>query len=634
LGIKVSPLDEENIYLFNNGCNYRCYQLLGAHLTAENGQEGVRFAVWAPKAKEVRIVGGFNNWQGQNHLMQLKKESGIWFLFIPKLKVGTLYKYEIHTPEGKNYLKSDPYGFHSEVRPNTASVVYDLKGYEWQDTEWQQRKNSAVNYQSPMLIYEVHLGSWRRGMDNAMMSYRELAEVLPGYAADMGYTHLEIMPLAEHPLDDSWGYQVTGYYAVTSRYGIPHDFMYFVDKCHELGIGVIMDWVPGHFCKDDHGLRYFDGTPTYEPELEEMRENRGWGTANFNFARTEVMSFLISNALFWLDIYHIDGFRVDAVSNILYLDYGRKAGEWIPNKYGGNSNLEGIEFLRKVNQVVAYYYPNTLMMAEESTTWPMVSRPTDAGGLGFNFKWNMGWMNDILRYMSLDPIHRKWHHNLVTFSLMYAFSENFILALSHDEVVYGKGSLLEKMPGDYWQKFANLRAFYGYWMAHPGKKLLFMGGEFGQFIEWKSSSSLDWHLLNYGMHEKLHDYSRQLNHLYQQEEALQELDFSWQGFEWIDCNNYEQSIICFLRKTSETNEFILVVCNFTPVLRENYQIGVPLPGQYEEIFNSDWERFGGSGQENGGRLTSDQCPWHNQPYSLSIRIPPLATIYLKPVRQK
>jgi len=633
MGMKVSPLTEENIYLFNEGANYRSYQLMGAHITTEKGQKGVRFTVWAPNAREVRVVGDFNNWQGQETKMSLMGSSGIWVLFVPGLASGVFYKYEIHTWEGWNFFKSDPYAFYSELRPNTASRVWDLNGYEWKDFEWQEQKQSQAVYQSPLLIYEVHLGSWKRGPENTVLSYRELAEELPQYAAKMGYTHIELMPLAEHPFDGSWGYQATGYYSLTSRYGTPEDFMYFVDKCHQLGIGVIMDWVPGHFCKDDHGLRCFDGKPLYEPHSLERRENQEWGTANFDFGRTEVLSFLISNALFWLDVYHIDGFRVDAVSNILYLNYGRKEGEWTSNKYGGSGNLEGMEFLRKVNEIVFHYYPETLMIAEESTAWPMVSWPTNVGGLGFNFKWNMGWMNDMLSYVSLDPIYRKWNHNLVTFSFMYAFSENFILALSHDEVVHGKHSMLGKMPGDYWQQFANLRAFYGYWMAHPGKKLLFMGGEFGQFIEWKPADSLDWHLLDYGMHQKLHEYSRQLNHFYQREAALWEIDFDWQGFQWIDCHNYEQSIICFLRQAKEPDQFLLVVCNFTPELREDYRIGVPFLGQYQEVFNSDWECFGGSGQQNASQLTANDYQWHNQPYCLSLRIPPLATIYLKLVKE-
>lgn len=632
MGLHVSPLDEENLYLFNHGKHYHSYQLLGAHLTEEAEQQGVRFAVWAPHATEVRVVGEFNGWQGEAHRMKPLGQSGVWGLFIPALPVGTVYKYEVYTQAGWSWLKADPYGTYCEVRPHTASIVCDLGGYTWQDEEWQKNKGRQAAYEQPMLIYEVHMGSWKRGAEGETLTYRDLAEELPAYAAGMGYTHIELLPLVEHPFDGSWGYQATGYYALTSRYGTPEDFMYFVDRCHAHGLSVIMDWVPGHFCKDDHGLRLFDGTPTFESVDPIRSENLGWGTANFDFSRTEVLSFLISNALFWMEVYHIDGFRVDAVSNILYLDYGREEGQWRPNRYGGNGNLEGMAFLRKLNEVVFEYYPHALMIAEESTSWPMVSWPTHMGGLGFNFKWNMGWMNDMLKYMSLDPIHRKWNHNLVTFSFMYAFSENFILALSHDEVVHGKRSMLDKMPGDYWQKFANLRAFYGYWMAHPGKKLLFMGSEFGQFIEWKPSDSLDWHLLDYDMHGKLHAYSRELNHLYQRETALWQMDFSWDGFQWIDCSDYNQSIIVFMRKAPENGEVLLVVCNFTPEVREHYRIGVPFEGTYQEVFNSDWVQFGGSGQENPGELKAELQNWHNQPYSLPLRIPPLATIYLKPIR--
>jgi len=438
--------------------------------------------------------------------------------------------------------------------------------------------------------------------------------------------------VVEHPFDGSWGYQATGYYAVTSRYGTPHDFMYFVDCCHQKGIGVILDWAPGHFCKDAHGLRRYDGTPLYEGDNPQRAENPEWGTCNFDYGRPEVMSFLISNAMFWFEVYHIDGLRVDAVANMLYLDYGREQGCWTPNKYGGNGNLEAMTFLRKLNEAVFANYPAALMLAEESTAWPLISWPTYMGGMGFNFKWNMGWMNDMLRYMALDPIHRKYHHNLVTFSFMYAFSENFVLPLSHDEVVHGKCSLLNKMPGDYWQKFANLRAFYGYWMAHPGKKLLFMGGEFGQFIEWKYDDSLDWHLLEYPLHQKMHTYVRDLNALYRQEKPLWEIDCDWKGFQWIDCQDYNQSIITFMRIGQNSGDYVIVVCNFTPEVRENYRIGVPDNCCYEEVFNSDWDKYGGSGQQNAGPLEAEQTNWHNQPYSLNMRIPPLATIYLKPVR--
>lgn len=620
--LEMSLVDDTNTYLFNIGESEESYRFLGAHIC----QQGVRFAVWAPHAKKVAVIGDFNNWQGGEHAMQRKGESGIWELFIPQLKAGDLYKYEITAANGAVLHKADPYGFSSELRPATASRVTDLNIYEWQDEDWQQQKRENC-YNRPMLIYELHLGSWKRGADNRFLTYRELADELPDYLVKMGYTHLELMPLMEHPLDDSWGYQVTGYYALTSRYGRPEDFMYLIDRCHQKGISVLLDWVPGHFCRDAHGLLAFDGEPLYESRDSLRSENREWGTANFDFTVTEVVSFLVSNAVFWLDVYHLDGFRVDAVSNMLYHSYGRE--NWRPNRYGGNENLEAIAFLRKVNEVVFRRFPNALMIAEEATAWPMVSWPTYTGGLGFNFKWNMGWMNDILRYMELDPIFRKWDHNLVTFSLMYAFSENFILPLSHDEVVHGKKSLLDKMPGDYWQKFANLRAFYGYWMAHPGKKLLFMGGEFGQFIEWKPSDSLDWHLLEYEMHKKLHLYVQELNHFYVEEEAFWENDSDWSGFSWIDCNNCEQSILCFCRKSKDHE--VIVVSNFTPVCRFDYRIGVPKPGQYQEVWNSDQTRFGGSGQENRLLQEALREEYHGLPYSLTLTIPPLATIYLKRV---
>ena len=628
----VSQLSAEDIYLFHEGSNFSSYQLMGTHVVHESGSSGVRFTVWAPNALGVRVVGDFNGWQGGEHVMERVPSSGIWLLFVPKLAPGVIYKYEILTASGERILKADPYAVYAQLRPDTASIVYELDGYQWQDEKWQQAKKPPA-YQSPVIIYEVHLGSWRRGTNNEFLTYRQLAELLPEYAVRMGYTHIEIMPVAEHPFDGSWGYQATGYYAVTSRYGTPEDFMYFVDKCHEQGIGIIMDWVPGHFCKDDHGLRRFDGTPLYEYASVERGENTGWGTANFDLGRTEVLSFLISNALFWLEMYHIDGIRTDAVSNILYLNYGKEDSSFTPNKYGGNGNLEGAAFLRKLNEVVFEHHPGVLMMAEESTTWPMVSCPTNVGGLGFNFKWNMGWMNDMLRYMALEPVNRKWQHNLLTFSFMYAFSENFVLPLSHDEVVHGKKSMLDKMPGDYWQKFANLRAFYGYWMAHPGKKLLFMGGEFGQFIEWQESESLDWHILKHDKHSELQSYSRALNKFYQQEPALWQVDDNWHGFEWIDCSDYAQSIICFIRKAATVGEMLIVVCNFTPEVHASYRIGVPKLGLYQEVFNSDWEQFGGSGQLNAGQLEAENVSWQNKPYSLVLRIPPLATIYLKCTQQ-
>lgn len=630
--MNLSPLSEQNIYLFHEGTQFRSYQLLGAHVTRQDGTDGVRFAVWAPNAVSVGVVGDFNGWQAARYRMRREEQSGIWSLFVPGLKSGELYKYEIETIDGRRLLKADPYAFAAELRPGTASRIYDLSAYRWQDKEWEEEKKRHSVYEQPMLIYEVHLGSWRRDEAGNWLSYRDMADQLADYAADLGYTHVELLPVGEHPFDGSWGYQMTGYYAVTSRYGPPEDFMYLVDRCHARGIGVILDWAPGHFCKDDHGLRLFDGTPLYEPSCPERGENPEWGTANFDYGRPEVRSFLISNALFWLDVYHIDGIRVDAVANILYLDYGRESGQWTPNRYGGNGNLEGAEFLRKLNETVFLFYPQTMMIAEESTTWPMVSWPTYAGGLGFNFKWNMGWMNDMLRYMSLEGIHRQWNHQLVTFSFMYAFSENFILPLSHDEVVHGKKSLLDKMSGDYWQKFAGLRTLYGYWMAHPGKKLLFMGGEFGQFIEWKYDDSLDWHLLDYPMHHKMQQYVRALNQFYRREPALWQIDFDWHGFSWIDCQDAGQSIISFIRQGKNAADFLIVVCNFTPVFRENYRIGVPQSGSYREIFNSDREEYGGSGQKNAGDISSEPVGWHNREQSVVLNIPPLAVIYLQPVQ--
>ncbi len=629
---KPAPLDKETIYLFNKGCNYQSYRLLGAHLLEQKGVKGVRFVVWAPNARSVRVVGDFNAWDGERHAMSKVAGAGLWSLFVPGLEAGVQYKYDVEKADGWRWLKSDPYAFWSEMRPGTASVVYELGNYAWNDSEWLAAKKESSPYEKPMLIYEVHLGSWRRTPEGEPLNCRDIGDLLPAYAAEMGYTHIELLPVVEHPFDGSWGYQATGYYSFTSRYGRPEDFMYLVDKCHQHGLGVILDWVPGHFCKDDHGLRLFDGTHCYEPECSVKGENQGWGTSNFDYGRTQVQSFLISNAIFWQEIYHIDGFRVDAVSNILYLDYGREDGEWLPNRYGGNGNLEGIAFLRHLNAIIFQYDPKALMMAEESTSWPMVSWPTDTGGLGFNFKWNMGWMNDMLRYMETDPIHRKWYHQLVTFSFMYAFSENYILALSHDEVVHGKRSLLNKMPGDYWQKFANLRAFYGYWLAHPGKKLLFMGGEIGQFIEWDDKSSLDWHLLEHEMHQRLQTYCRDLNHFYRGQSALWQKDFDWSGFYWIDCSDYQQSIIVFARRSPKTGETLLVVCNFTPEVRYDYRIGVPELGSYEEVFNSDRKEYGGAGETNEG-LQAEKLKWQNQPYSLRLKLPPLATLYLRVQKQ-
>jgi 1,4-alpha-glucan branching enzyme len=625
--INTGEISDYDRYLFHEGRHFQSYRMLGAHPTVRNGIAGVRFAVWAPNALEVCVVGEFNCWQGKGHLMQRLDDSGIWELFVPSIVKGMLYKYEIVTSTGERKLKADPYAFWAEVRPGTASKVFPLDDYDWQDDRWRSGKPAAGGVCQPMYVYEVHLGSWRRNPDGTFYSYRQLADELVDYVADLSFTHVEVLPLAEHPLDGSWGYQATGYYAPTSRYGNPDDFKYFVNRCHERGIGVILDWVPGHFCKDDDGLRLFDGCPLYESGFSSLAENRGWGTLNFDFSRPEVWSFLIGNALYWLDIFHIDGLRADAVANMLYRDYGKQPGEWLPNRYGGKEDLEAIEFIKKLNEAVHQDHPQALVIAEESTSWPLLTRPVYLGGLGFDYKWNMGWMTDTLRYMSLDPLYRRWEHGLLTFSLLYAFSENFLLPLSHDEVVHGKKSLLDKMPGDYWQKFANLRAFYGYFMGHPGKKLLFMGGEFGQFSEWSEERELDWLLLDFEMHANLQQYVRDINRYCRQDQAFWQMDDNWQGFEWIDCHDNLQSVISFLRK-SQDGDFTVVLCNFTPVVRHDYRIGVPKAGSYREIFNSDSSRYGGSGVGNPD-LVAVASPWHGQPCSVSVTVPPLATIYLK-----
>ncbi len=625
-----SPLSDFDRYLFHQGTHYRAFQFMGAHIREEEGRRGVRFTVWAPKAQEVSVVGNFNDWDGSGHRMERLPDSGLWSLFIPGIDEGTVYKYEILTPVGHRQLKADPFGFYAEVKPNTASVVYDVTGYAWQDDAWLKKRQESSSYEEPMNIYEVHFGSWKRNSDEEddYYSYRQMAAELVPYAAEMGYTHIELMPIYEHPFDGSWGYQGTGYFAATSRYGEPKDFMYFVDQCHQHGIGVLLDWVPGHFCKDDPGLRMFDGTPCYEYSDPNRRQNRGWGTSNFDLGKTEVQSYLISNALFWLDMYHIDGLRVDAVASMLYLDYEREPGEYNPNAYGGRENLESIAFLRKLNEVLFEEHPKVLMMAEESTSWPLVTKPTYLGGLGFNYKWNMGWMNDMLKYMELDPIHRKFNHNLVTFSFMYAFSENFVLPLSHDEVVHGKKSLLDKMPGDYWQKFANLRAFLAYKMAHPGKKLLFMGGEFGQFIEWRYDEALEWFMLEYTAHKALHDFVKALNHFYLNEPPLWEQDHHWEGFQWVDPHDHEQSIVSFARRAQNGDQLIFLA-NFTPVVRHDYRLGVPEPGEYEEVFNSDQTFWYGSGVINEGRFPTQNVESHGFSQSIVFTVPPLAGIYFR-----
>jgi 1,4-alpha-glucan branching enzyme len=623
----LRAISDYDRYLFHEGRHFRSYRMLGAQIADQGGTKGVRFAVWAPNARAVKVVGDFSGWGGDHHLRRIKA-SGIWELFVPGLESGVLYKYQIVAADGCVREKADPYAFWAEVRPKSASRIHGLDGYHWGDSLWQggERQTGSVN--KALAIYEVHLGSWRRKGDGSFYNYRELADELSEYVADMGFTHIELMPVAEHPLDASWGYQATGYFAPTSRYGTPDDFKYFVDRCHQSGLGVILDWVPGHFCKDDHGLRMFDGNPTFESGWAVRAENHGWGTLNFDFGKPEVWSFLISNAMYWLDVFHIDGLRVDAVANMIYLDYGRREGsEWLPNEHGGRENLQAIAFLKKLNEVVHYYFPRALVIAEESTAWPLVSRPVYLGGLGFDYKWNMGWMNDTLKYASLDPLHRQWEHKLLTFSLLYAFSENFLLPLSHDEVVHGKKSLLDKMPGDYWQKFANLRAFYGYFMSHPGKKLLFMGGEFGQFSEWYEGRGLDWMLLDYDLHAKLLAYTRDLVRYYRRDACLWQNDDNWRGFEWIDCNDRSQSVVSFLRRADDGG-FTAVIANFTPVVRYGYRIGVPQAGSYREVFNSDRQEYGGSGVENG-ELVAEALPWHNQPFSVMLTVPPLAAVYLK-----
>lgn len=619
----------EEIYLFHEGSFYHSYNMMGAHLREKDGISGVSFCVWAPNAREVRVAGDFNDWQGGLHPLRQISDRGLWWVFVPGAVDGQCYKYEILTASGELLMKADPYAFAAERRPASASHICSLNGYKWRDGPWLEKRSRTPPYTRPLLIYEVHAGSWKRRGEGEFLTYCELADELVEYAVEMGYTHIELMPVMEHPYDASWGYQVTGYYAVTSRYGTPRDFMFFVDRCHQRGLGVILDWVPGHFCKDAHGLASFDGTPLFEYGEPQRRESAEWDTLSFDLGRPEVKSFLISNALFWMDVYHIDGIRVDAVASIIYRDYGREEGDWTPNHYGGRENLEGIEFLRKLNEQVFHYHPEALMIAEESTQWPLVSAPVYSGGLGFNFKWNMGWMNDILEYLKIDPVHRKWNHNQLTFSLWYTFSENFILPLSHDEVVHGKKSLLDKMPGDYWQKFANLRLLYAYMIVHPGKKMHFMGGEWGQFAEWSEGKSLDWHLLSFEMHEKTLRYVKELNNFYGKEHSLFDMDHEPEGFQWIDPHDYSQSVLTFIRR-ARNGKFLVVACNFTPMVRYDYRIGVPQAGPYLEIFNSDRVEYGGSGQANNVILTANDQGWHNQPSSLQLKLPPLGIVLLKP----
>ena len=621
-----SSLSDLDLYLLGEGTDQQLYDKLGARPYTLNGVQGARFAVWAPNAERVSIVGDFNEWDGRRHPMRFHPGAGVWELFIPELGTGTFYKYEIKPRGGPPFLKSDPVAFQSELRPGTASIVHDPEHYTWGDAEWMaQRVNESLD--RPIAIYEVHLGSWRRGDDDRILSYREIASSLADYVIDMGFTHVELLPVMEHPYDPSWGYQVTGYFAPTRRYGTADDFKAFVDHLHQRGIGVILDWVPAHFPRDIGGLRRFDGTALYEHEDPRQGEQPDWGTMVFNFGRNEVRNFLLSNALFWLQEYHADGLRVDAVASMLYLDYSRKEGEWVPNRYGGRENLEAIEFTKQLNTAVRERFPGALMIAEESTAWPSVTQPAHLGGLGFHLKWNMGWMNDFLRFMEEDSIHRKYHFNLITFSLMYAFSEHFVLPLSHDEVVHGKGSLVGKMPGDDWQKFANLRLALGFMWGHPGKQLLFMGGELGQFAEWSEGRSLDWHLLEYPLHRGMQDWVRDLNALYQQQPSMWEVDFAPEGFEWIDFHDVEKSIVSFLRR-GRGGEDTVWICNFTPVPRENYRVGVPHEGRYRELLNSDAAIYGGSNVGNGGTVATEPIAEHGRSCSLSLTLPPLGILVL------
>ena len=633
MSTKTTKKHSENdvpLYLFHEGSNSNAYEYFGSHRKNKNT---VVFRVWAPDAKNVSVTGDFNDWsETENPMKQLKNSGGVWEAEIKNIKPYDMYKYCITAADGRTLMKCDPYGFHMETRPGTATKYYEIDDcYEWHDEKWVEGRNGKNIYESPVNIYEIHAGSWKQYDDGNFYSYRALADALVPYVKKMGYTHIEFMPLTEYPFDGSWGYQVTGYFAATSRYGEPKDLMYLIDKCHGNGIGVILDWVPAHFPKDANGLYEFDGGPLYEYSDPRKGEHYGWGTRVFDFGKNEVRSFLMSSASFWLKKYHLDGIRIDAVASMLYLDYDRKDGEWVPNKNGGNENLEAVEFLQKLNENIFRDFPYAMMIAEESTSWPMVTKPVFSGGLGFNFKWNMGWMNDILRYFSLDGFFRKYNHDCITFSMFYAFSENFVLPISHDEVVHGKKSLIDKMPGSYDEKFAGVRAFLGYMMAHPGKKPMFMGQEFGQFIEWNYEKGLDWLLLDYPKHRALQNYFKKINEFYKANPAFWQIDYSWEGFSWISSDDKDNSVIAF-RRIDEKGKEIIVVCNFTNVERCDYRIGIPKKGAYKIVFNSDDVDFGGEGKGNKGKLKTESINMHGFEQSISLDLPPMSAIYIKKTR--
>ncbi|CAN5381228.1 1,4-alpha-glucan branching protein GlgB [soil metagenome] len=627
----LSLLSDDDLYLFNEGSHLNLYDKLGSHLETHDGVDGTYFAVWAPNAAAVSVIGDFNYWNPETHPLRAKGGSGIWEGFVPGVGHGNLYKYQIQSQQnGYRVAKADPFAVHAETSPRTGSIVWNTE-YEWQDTGWMGERGRHNAADAPISVYEVHLGSWMRIPEEGdrMLSYRELAPRLAEYVKGLGFTHIELLPVMEHPFYGSWGYQTTGYFAPTSRYGTPQDFMYMVDHLHQNGIGIILDWVPSHFPSDEHGLAYFDGTHLFEHSDPRQGYHPDWNSYIFNYGRNEVRSFLLSSAIYWLEKYHIDGIRVDAVASMLYLDYSRKAGEWIPNEYGGRENLEAISFLRRFNEEIYKRFPDVQTMAEESTAWPMVSRPTYLGGLGFGTKWDMGWMHDTLQYFEKEAVHRKYHHGDLTFRMVYAFSENFIMPLSHDEVVHGKGSLITKMPGDDWQKFANLRLLFSYMYAQPGKKLIFMGCEFGQWLEWRHDYSLDWDLTEHASHKGVQSVLEELNRVYRQETALHQLDFEPGGFEFIDGSDSEQSVLSFMRRGREPDDVVVAVFNFTPVPRTNYRVGVPKRGFWSEIFNSDAKEYWGSGQGNVGGVETTPVSWHGRPHSINLTVPPLGAVFLK-----